>query len=78
MKKIIALLTGILCALFLQSLLDLGGTGTVGLLLLLLLQGVDDAVDGLEPFLFGHLGQQLQRVLQIDGIGVGDELVEHL
>ena len=34
---------------------------------LLLLQGLDDFVDGLVTFVFGQLGQPLQAVLQFDG-----------
>ena len=48
------------------------------LFFLFLLQFVDDAVDGRQPFLFGHGCQLLQRVLQIDGVSVGHQFVEHL
>ena len=63
-----------LCQLFLHFFL----LGLVALLLLLLLEGFDDAVDGGVAFFLVHLRQQLQRVLQVDGVGVGHQLVEHL
>ena len=51
---------------------------TVAFLFLFLLQRLDDTVDGLVALFLGQLGQHLQRVLQIDGIGVGNQFVEHL
>ena len=48
------------------------------LLLLFLLQLLDHTVDGSIAVFFTHLGQCLQGVLQMDGLGVGNEFVEYL
>ena len=48
------------------------------LLFLLLLQGIYHAVDGFVALLLGHVGQLQERVLQVDGLGVGGQLVENL
>ena len=50
----------------------------VAFFLLLLFQGVDHAVDGLQAVGLRHHRQQQQRVLQMDGVRIGHELVEHL
>ena len=65
-------------SLLLCQLLGFGVELGLTLLLLLLLQCLDHTVDGLQPFLFGHHRQLQQRVLQVDGLGMGYEFVEHL
>ena len=47
-------------------------------LLLLLLQCLDGAVDGSVAVALAHLGERLQRVLQVYGIGVRHEVVQNL
>ena len=65
-------------ATLLQRPLHLCLKGFVGLFLLFLLQGVDNAVDSRQTVFLRHLCQLLQRVLQVDGLGVWHQLVEHL
>ena len=65
-------------ALALQLLFGLGFLLLAFLLFLLLDECLDDAVDGFVARCLVHLGQQLERVLQLDGIGVGHQLVEYL
>ena len=48
------------------------------LLLLLLLQSLDSAVDGSVAVALAHLGERLQRVLQVYGVGVRHEVVQNL
>ena len=52
-------------------------TGTLFLLFLLLEVG-NNLVDDFEPFFLRHLGQPLQGVLQLDGTGMGSQLVKDL
>ena len=47
-------------------------------LFFLLFQGFNHAVDGGISVFLAHFRQRLQRVLQMDGIGVGTEFVKHL
>ena len=47
-------------------------------LLLLLLQCLDSAVDGSVAVALAHLGERLQRVLQVYGVGVWHEVVQNL
>ena len=61
-----------------QLTLGIGFGLAFALFFLFLLQGFDDTVDGLVALFFGELGQHLQRVLQIDGLGVRHQFVEHL
>ena len=67
-----------LCTALLQLTFHLSLLRFFALILFLLLQGFDDAVDGCVTVLLVHLRQLLQRVLQMDGVGIGHELVEHL
>ena len=73
----------------LTRLLSLGGTGILrlhlggfgllllaALFLLLFLQCLNHAVDGGIAVGLAHVGENLQRVLQVDGIGIGHQLVE--
>ena len=62
----------------LQGLLSVGLRLLALFLLFLLLQGFDDTVDGGIAVLLAHLCQCLQRVLQMHGIGVRHQFVEHL
>ena len=47
------------------------------LFLLFLFQGFNHAVDSLQTLFFRHLGQFLQRVLQMDGLRERHQLVKH-
>ena len=67
-----------LCTALLQLTFRLSLLRFFALLLFLLLQGFDNAVDGCITVLLVHLRQLLQRVLQMDGVGIGHEFVEHL
>ena len=66
-----------LCALLLYGLFGLSLLGGPFFLTFFRLQSLDDAVDGLIALFLGQTGQHLQRVLQMDGVGVGHEFVEH-
>ncbi len=46
--------------------------------LFLLLQSLDNAVDGSVAFLFRHLGKRLQRVLQVYRLGIRYEFIKNL
>ena len=67
-----------LCPVFLHHLFSLGLLLLALLLLLFLDEFLDDAVDSGIAVLLVHLRQFLQRVLQMDGIGVRHQVVEHL
>ena len=62
----------------LQGPFHLGLQGLVALLLFFLLQFFYDAVDGGQAVFLRHVGQFLQGVLQMDGIGIWHQFVEHL
>ena len=64
-------------ALFGQILLRLGLRLGVAFFFFFLLQGLYYAVDGLVALRLGHLGEGLERVLQMHGIGVRHQLVKH-
>ena len=69
LRHIVAAVLLVLCVLLsLQS----------AFLLLLLLQCLDGAVDGCVAFALAHLGERLQRVLQVYGVGVRHEVVQNL
>ena len=69
LRHVVAAVLLVLCVLLsLQS----------ALLLLLLLQRLDGAVDGCVAFALAHLGERLQRVLQVYGVGVWYEVVQNL
>ena len=65
-------------AIALHGLLGLGFFFLPFLLLFLLLQRLNNAVDGGIAVFLAHLGERLQRVLQIDGIGIRHQFIEHL
>ena len=67
-----------LCPVFLHHLFRFGFLLLALLFLLFLDECLDDAVDGSIAVFLVHLRQLLQRVLQMDGIGKGHQVVEHL
>ena len=62
---------------FLELLFRIGSLLCPSLFLLFLLQSRDDAVYGGIAFCLGKFGESLQGVLQLHGIRVGHQFVEH-
>ena len=69
LRHIVAAVLLVLCVLLSQQ---------SAFLLLLLLQRLDGAVDGCVALALAHLGERLQRVLQVYGVGVRHEVVQNL
>ena len=75
---VVLLLHVVAAAVLLHGLLRILLCESVTLLLLLALQFGDGSVDGSVAVLLVHLGKRLQRVLQVYGVGIWHQLVEHL